>query len=78
MKAKSLRGFQKALEGPARVVLTEHYKDYISTYWRYRDKNGPQCPFCQGISKNLFVREVDRTKSAILKMLTSNDWSEYR
>ena len=65
------------LEGNGRSVLDEHYPDYVKMYFRFRDRNGPACPYCIGVLKNLFMREHDRLGASFLKMFESKDWSDY-
>lgn len=72
-----IKKFQEVLEGPLRKVLEERYPDYMKTYFRFRDKKGPACPFARGIVKNIFIREYELKKGEFLERLQNNNWEDY-
>lgn len=49
----------------------------MRTYFRFRDRTGPQCPYCLGVLKNLYVREVERLKGEFLRRMKEDDWVGY-
>ena len=69
MDQQTLEHWRGILEGSARDTLTELYPGYMNTYFRFKARTGPNCPYCISVLKNLYVRELDRLKGEFQKRL---------
>ena len=69
--------WRSVLEGSGKTVLESRYPQYMLTYFRFKERTGPQCPFCIGVLKNLYSLELNRLKGEFVRMFESQDWTDY-
>lgn len=69
--------FQKVLEGPLKALLSSKYESYMTSYFRFRERVGPQCPYCKSAAKTIFQFEVVRKGEDFLARWQSGDWNGY-
>ena len=72
-----LRIFQGHLEGPLKDTLYIGYKPYMDSYVRYRERTGPQCPFCKEAVKHIFLSEYAKHGNDFLERVKNGRWEGY-
>ena len=72
-----LRIFQGYLEGPLKDTLFLSYEPYMSAYFRYRDRTGPQCPFCKAAAKHIYLSEFSKHGNEFLERIRNGRWEGY-
>lgn len=77
LKPEDVNQFQLVLEGPLRSKFTKEYEAYMTSYFRFRDRIGPQCPFCKSAAKTIFLSEVKRNGDAFLERWRTGNWDGY-
>jgi len=73
----SLKKFQNLIEGTLSSLMYEHYPAYMETYMRYRNRTGPQCPFCKKAAEYMFTAEFARNGQAFIDRFNTNNFEEY-
>lgn len=69
--------FQKALEGPLKSLFTSKYDSFMTSYSKFRERVGPQCPFCKAAARTIFQFEVQRKGQDFLDRFKNGDWNGY-
>lgn len=69
--------FQTVIEGPLKDLLTGLYDSYMTNYFRFRNRIGPQCPLCKSAARTMFALEVKRKGDDFLTRWRSGDWNGY-
>jgi hypothetical protein len=75
--AANLRLFQRALEGPLKEFAEKKYPDYMRQYNRFRERNGPTCPFCKAAAKFIYMSEFSQKGPNFIDRVKSEDWTNY-
>ncbi len=70
--------FQKALEGPLRTFLHNKYESYMVSYFKFRERIGPQCPYCKSAARTIFASELKRNGDIFMSRWQSGDWNGYQ
>ena len=73
----NIKIFQRALEGPLKDFAQKKYPDYMRQYNRFRERNGPTCPFCKSAAKYIYLSEYSEKGNAFLERVASQDWNGY-
>lgn len=72
-----IRKFQGFIEGPLKETLQREYPSYMTNYLRFRERVGPQCPFCKSAAKTMFSLEVTRKGQDFLTRFNEGNWNGY-
>lgn len=77
LDANNLKQFQKLLENELRPVLLKHHASSIEQYDQMRLRNGPSCPFCIALLKQIFASEYKRLGTDFITRFRQNNWDGY-
>ena len=49
----------------------------MDTYFRYRERTGPQCPFCKAAVKHIFISEYAKHGNEFIERVKNGRWEGY-